>query len=70
MGLETYMYNIMAGLPHLQKPRKPGCQKGSFVKWQCDVMRGDAVDFPMGSEIEKEEKKALSRFCTLGQVTN
>jgi hypothetical protein len=31
-------------------------------------MRGDAVDLPMGSEIEKEEKKALSRFCTLGQA--
>ena len=33
-------------------------------------MRGDAVDLPMGSEIEKEEKKALSRFCTLGPVMN
>ena len=33
-------------------------------------MRGDAVDLPMGSEIEKEEKKALSRFCTLGPFMN
>ena len=64
------MLDILKTFEILQKPRKPGCQKGYFVKWQCDVMRGDAVDLPMGSEIEKEEKKALSRFCTLGQAMN